>query len=77
MSQPSPLFILTTAGEILGVDTPGNLELVRRIYACVNACEGISTAELEAGVVAQMRETLLSVLPLLQSASTSSNRAAA
>ncbi|HTN03122.1 MAG TPA: hypothetical protein VL132_14640 [Planctomycetaceae bacterium] len=50
----------------MGVDTPANREMVRRIEACVRACEGISTDELERGIVADMRRVLAEVVPVLQ-----------
>jgi hypothetical protein len=61
----SPMFILSCDGEILGVDTPGNRDLVRRIHACVAACEGLTTEELERGIVADMRNAIEQVVPLL------------
>lgn len=70
MEQTSaPMFVLSTDGELHGVDTEGNRELVRRIYACVQACEGISTDELEMGVIAEMKRLLGQVVPLLQNRS--------
>ncbi len=72
MSLPSPNpvrtpnFVLTHEGALLGENTPENLEIVRRIHACVAACEGISTEELEAGIILQMRDVIASVVPLLQ-----------
>lgn len=68
--RPAPMFVLSTEGELLGVDTPANREVVRRIEACVAACEGISTEELEAGIVAQMRELLSQMVPVLQARQT-------
>lgn len=65
--HPLPKFILSTEGELYGSDTPENRELVRRIHACVSACEGISTDELEQGVVGEMRRVLSEVIPLLNS----------
>lgn len=62
----TPLFVLSHEGDIHGVSSPANRELVRRIQACVAACEGISTEELEQGIVEEMRATLKSVVPLLQ-----------
>lgn len=61
-----PHFVLSVEGEIHGEDTPANRELVRRIHACVGACEGISTDELEQGVVQDMRRVIGQVVPLLQ-----------
>ncbi len=62
-------FVLTVRGELYGSDTAENRELVRRIHACVAACEGISTAELESGVVADMRRVIADVLPVLRNRS--------
>jgi hypothetical protein len=66
--QPAatPRFVLTTQGELYGQDTTENREIVRRIHACVAACEGISTEDLERGVVAEMRQVIADVLPILQ-----------
>lgn len=61
-----PHLILTMEGELHGVNTPENREIVRRIHACVAACEGISTAELERGIIQDMRRTLQSVVPILE-----------
>lgn len=61
-----PMFILGVDGELHGIDTPGNRELVRRIQACVQACEGISTGELERGIVQDMQRVISQVAPLLE-----------
>ena len=61
-----PEFIVTTEGEVLGHDTPENREIVRRIHACVNACQDISTEELEGGIINDMRRVLSEVVPVLQ-----------
>jgi hypothetical protein len=53
-------------GEIRGVDTPGNRELARRLRACVNACAGIPTDDLERGIVQDMRRVIGDIVPLLQ-----------
>jgi len=71
MNQPSeplrgPHFVVTGNGEIHGEDSDENREIVRRIHACVNACEGISTEELEKGIIQDMRRVLAQVVPLLQ-----------
>ncbi len=58
--------IVTQAGEIHGEDTAESRELARRVKACINACDGISTAELEAGVVHDMCRVLTQVAPLLE-----------
>ncbi|WP_166829516.1 hypothetical protein [Thalassoroseus pseudoceratinae] len=65
-AKQTPEFILSHEGELHGVDTPEHRELVRRITACVHACDGISTAELEAGIIADMRKVIAEVLPVLQ-----------
>lgn len=62
----TPYFVITTEGTLHGEDTPENREIVRRIHACVDACEGISTKELESGVVNDMRRVLAEVVPVLQ-----------
>ena len=64
--KPTPHFLLTTEGELHGQDTAENREIVRRIHACVNACEGISTEELEKGIIADMRRVLAQVVPVLE-----------
>lgn len=61
-----PHFILTMEGELRGEDTEENRDIVRRIHACVNACEGITTEELEKGIIEDMRRVLNDVVPLLQ-----------
>jgi glutamate racemase len=45
-----------------------DLEKLRRLQACVTACEGISTAELEDGLIQRMRQALIQVVPLLEEA---------
>lgn len=61
-----PRFLLTMEGELHGEDTPENREIVRRIHACVNACEGISTEELETGIVQDMRRVIAGIIPILK-----------
>lgn len=63
--QP-PHFVISSEGEILGEDTPENQELVRRVVACVNACDGITTEELENGIIEDMRRVIAQTAPLLQ-----------
>jgi len=63
--QP-PHFVISSEGEILGEDTPENQELVRRVVACVNACDGITTEELENGIISDMRRVIAQTAPLLQ-----------
>lgn len=43
-------------------------EDMRRIEACVLACEGITTDDLESGIIRRMQEALVSVVPLLEEA---------
>ena len=61
-----PQFIVTAEGDLLGEDSPESREIARRIEAAVAACEGISTEELEAGIVQDMRRVLAEVVPVLQ-----------
>lgn len=63
--QP-PHFVISSEGEILGEDTPENQEMVRRVVACVNACDGITTEELESGIISDMRKVIAQTAPLLQ-----------
>ncbi|HID23126.1 MAG TPA: hypothetical protein EYP14_12090 [Planctomycetaceae bacterium] len=70
MQEPSksrriPCLVITASGELYGEDTPENRELARRIRACVNACEGIPTEELERGIIRDMRRVLEMAVPLL------------
>lgn len=65
-SPKVPHFVLTLDGSLHGEDTPENREIVRRIHACVDACEGISTQELESGIITDMRKVIARVLPILQ-----------
>ncbi len=55
-SQPE-LTELPTAAE--------DAQMLRRIQACVDACEGISTQELEEGVVQDMQRVLREVAPII------------
>ena len=61
-----PHFFVTSEGSLHGEDTPENRELIRRIHACVNACEGITTDELEAGIIDDMRKVIAEVAPLFE-----------
>ncbi|QDT63658.1 hypothetical protein [Calycomorphotria hydatis] len=60
--------VITPEGEIHGVDCDANRELVRRIQACVNACDGITTEELEQGIVDDMKNIINQVAPILKKA---------
>ena len=61
-----PHFVVTGEGDLHGEDNAENRELARRIHACVNACEGISTEELEKGIIQDMRRLLSQLVPVLQ-----------
>lgn len=63
---PRDRVIVTADGDVLAEDTPVNRDLSRRLLACVNACAGISTEDLESGVVADMRRVIENVAPLLR-----------
>ena len=64
---PKLHFVISTEdGAIHGEETPDNQEIVRRIHACVTACEGISTEELERGIIQDMQRVLAEVVPVLQ-----------
>ncbi len=65
-SLKGPRFVITAEGDVHGEDSPENRELVRRIHACVNACDGISIEELESGIVEDMRQVITQVVPLLK-----------
>jgi hypothetical protein len=70
MTQPLDLtgarLVLTGTGELTGDDTPANRELARRIRACINACDGIATEELERGLIRELCQVLTQVAPLLR-----------
>lgn len=63
---PSGQLIITAAGDLLGPDTPENQDLARRIRACINACNGLSTEDLENGLIQDLCRTVMQVAPLLQ-----------
>jgi hypothetical protein len=64
---PKPHFVISTEdGAIHGEETADNQEIVRRIHACVTACEGLSTEELERGIIQDMQRVLAEVVPVLQ-----------
>ncbi|MCH8828913.1 MAG: hypothetical protein IID45_04975 [Planctomycetes bacterium] len=62
-----PHFIVTSDGSLHGEDSDENRDIAQRIHACVNACDGITTEELESGVIQDMRRIIGQVIPLLQS----------
>lgn len=70
-----PHFVVTPTGDIHGEDTSENQDLVRRITACVNACDGITTEELENGIVEDMRRVIAEVVPVLQTQNTNQQTA--
>jgi hypothetical protein len=72
----SAQLIITASGDLLGDDTPENRELARRVKACINACHGLTTEELERGVVQELCQTIRELEPLLKSLRSSSERAA-
>ena len=61
----TPHFVVTADGDLLGEDHAANRELVRRISACVTACEGLTTADLEAGIVSRMMTLVAELTPLM------------
>jgi hypothetical protein len=65
-SMTTPHFLLTMNGDLEADDTSENREIVRRIHACVSACEGLTTQELENGIVRDMRRVIGQVVPLLE-----------
>lgn len=69
----TPHFVLSTEGELYGEDTPDNREIVRRIHACVAACEGISTDQLEKGIIRDMQRAIGEIAPLLNKAGARQN----
>ena len=72
MFAKSSQITLTALGEIFAEDTPQNRELARRVRACVNACAGFTTEDLDAGILDQMRAIIEQLAPLAAQA----NRAA-
>ena len=71
--QKTARVIVTADGELYGEDTPETRELARRVQACINACEGIPTEELEKGVIKDMRRFIELVSPLLPGGNNSSS----
>ncbi len=62
---PSGQLIVTAAGDVYGPDSPENHELARRIRACINACAGLKTEDLEAGLIQDLCQTVMKIAPLL------------
>lgn len=63
---PTGQLVITAAGDVFGPDTPENRDLARRIRACINACQGLKTEDLENGIVQDLCRTVLQVGPLLE-----------
>lgn len=61
-SQPVQITV-TGGGDVFGADSAANRNLARRVRACVNACEGLSTEDLELGIVGQMRQIIQTLAP--------------
>ncbi len=59
-------FIITNTGEIHGQDTEESRTIARRVQACVNACVGLTTPDLEAGIIQDMQRVIADVTPILQ-----------
>lgn len=74
---PSGQLVITAEGDVFGPDTPENVELARRIRACINACAGLSTDDLEAGLIQDLCRTVMQVAPLLQAQSSERKQRAA
>lgn len=64
--QPSARLVLTGDGDLLGDDTPANRELARRVRACINACDGFTTEDLERGMIRDLCEIVRQLAPLLE-----------
>lgn len=64
---PSGQLIITAQGDLLGPDTPENRDLARRIRACINACDGLTTSDLEQGLIRDLCQVIHSLGPLLES----------
>ena len=59
-------FIVTEDGIVPEIDDDEGQAIARRIQACVAACEGISTEELEAGIIHDLCRVLGQVVPELE-----------
>jgi len=64
LSARSPQITVTADGEIFAADTPANRDLARRVQACINACAGFTTEDLERGIVDDMRRVIEQLAPL-------------
>lgn len=63
---PNGQLVITADGDVYGPDTPDNRDLARRIRACINACQGLTTEDLENGLIQDLCRTVLQVGPLLE-----------
>jgi hypothetical protein len=83
----SPHFTLPPTGPASQMQQPGSemqasedavtsddAAKLRRIQACVDACDGISTQELEEGVVQDMQRVLRDVAPIIAEWSSEQNQ---
>jgi hypothetical protein len=59
-------FVVTPDGDLFGRDDDAGRQIARRIHACFVACEGISTEDLEQGIIADMCRAIEAIHPLLQ-----------
>jgi len=66
-SNPPAEISATADSQNSQADWGLNDESLRRVQACLIACEGITTEDLESGIIQEMRQTLKDVVPLLQS----------
>jgi len=74
---PTGQLVITADGDVYGPDSPENRDLARRIRACINACNGLTTEDLENGLIQDLCRTVMQVGPLLEAQRTSAaNRAA-
>ncbi len=64
---PSGQLVITAEGDVFGPDSPENRDLARRIRACINACKGLTTEDLENGLIQDLCRTVMQVGPLLES----------
>lgn len=74
---PTGQLIITADGDVFGPDSPENRELARRIKACINACQGLTTEDLENGLIEDLCRTIRQVAPLLEAQKRSAGQRAA
>ncbi len=63
---PTCQLIITAEGDVFGPESTENRELARRIRACINACQGLTTEDLENGLIQDLCRTVMQVAPLLE-----------